>query len=111
MKHYGMVIKVKREALGLTQAELGRLASITGPTISSIESGREVSELVLKSVKYAITNLEDAMSREEKDKYLFKYYIGTAELEDDPNRKMLALNKANISLGFIMKNLIEQMNG
>lgn len=48
--------KCKREALGMTQAEFGKIIGVDGNTISRFENGYEVSELTFNAIKLGIEN-------------------------------------------------------
>ena len=55
MKMY-KVMKTKREALGLTQAEVAEMAGVSSSAVSNYEIGREVSIPVATCIKAVIDN-------------------------------------------------------
>lgn len=108
---YGTVLRIKREAMGLTQAELGAKASVTGGSISQIETGKEVGDLVLNNVKYTIRKLEDQLNEEEYDNYKMRVAVGLACEEDDPDTKMHKLHNLMYSVIKTINNLERRNNG
>lgn len=88
------VCKIKREALGLTQAELAAQVGCTGGTISSYESGKEVSELAYKGIGWAIKELESKLSPEDFNNY--KLRIGAECAIAEPNDKLKVVKLHNL---------------
>ena len=80
------VCKIKREALGLTQAELASYVGCTGGSISMYESGKEVSELVYKGIGWALKDLESKLSPEKFNDY--KLRVGANCVISEPNDKL-----------------------
>lgn len=80
------VCKIKREALGLTQAELASYVGCTGASISMYESGKEVSELVYKGIGWALKDLESKLSPEKFNDY--KLQVGADCVIAEPNDKV-----------------------
>ena len=66
MARYSTIVKVKREEMRLTQYELAREAGVSASTLSKFESGDEVSEVVVKAIRYSIRKLEDAMPEQRR---------------------------------------------
>ena len=48
------VYRFKRQALGLSQEEISKLAGCTGSCVSNYESGKQISELYSRAIKNAI---------------------------------------------------------
>lgn len=48
--------KCKREALGMTQTEFGKIIGVDGNTISRFENGHEVSAPIFNCIKLGIEN-------------------------------------------------------
>lgn len=80
------VCRIKREALGLTQAEFGALVGCTGGSISAYESGKEVSELVYKGISWALKDAETKLSPSEFNDY--KLRVGCECAINEPNDKL-----------------------
>lgn len=80
------VCKIKREALGMTQAELGAHVGCTAAAISSYELGKEVSELVYKGIGWALKDLESKLTPAEFNDY--KLRIGAECAIKEPNDKL-----------------------
>lgn len=80
------VCKIKREAMGMTQAELAAVVGCTNGSISSYESGKEVSELIYKGISWALRDLESKMSPEQFNDY--KLRIGAECAIAEPNSKL-----------------------
>lgn len=86
MARYSEIVKVKREELKLTQNELAKEAGISVSTLSKFENGEKVSEVVVKSIRYALRKLGDELNG--RDKYNYDL-IATAKLvpsENDPEQ-------------------------
>ena len=82
------VSRIKREALMLTQVQFANLVGVTGGTISSFECGKEVSESIIKCIKYTIKDLETKLSDEELGPYKLRVATEMAIQEpDDELRK------------------------
>ena len=85
------IIETKRRALGLTQAELGRLAGVSSSVISNFESGKEVSVPVFNSIKMAIDKEMEALDRQEYiETKLLMHVLQLQDMDDD--EKMLCLS-------------------
>lgn len=69
MISFNKVIKIKREALHLSQNDFGELVGVTGSTISAFEQGKTVSEVIVKQIKSTMKELEDTLSKEEYYSY------------------------------------------
>lgn len=88
------VCKIKREALGLTQAELGAHVGCTGGSICSYESGKEVSELIYKGIGWAIKDLESKLTPEQFNNY--KLRVGAECAIAEPNDKLKVVKLHNL---------------
>lgn len=99
-KIIGLNIKGRREALELSQAELGNLAGkITGHTVGLWEAGKQpIRRKNLEAVAKALNCSQDDLYKiEEKPKPSTKYLLGAiAELEKE-NEELREANK-NLSL-------------
>ena len=69
MVAFYQVAKVKRECMGLTQEQFAKIVSVSPSAISKFEMGKEVSELIYKSIKFNLRLLEDHMNDDER--YLY----------------------------------------
>lgn len=58
----------RRMAMGLTQAEVGAKASVTGSTIARYENGYELTEVVVRSIEWAYDELFRALPKTEQAK-------------------------------------------
>jgi len=81
-----VVCRIKREALGMTQADLAKVVGCTGNTISNYEAGKEVSELVYKGISWALKDLESKLTPAEFNDY--KLRVGTECAIEEPNPKL-----------------------
>lgn len=88
------VCKIKREAMGLTQAELGAVVGCTAGAISSYEVGKEVSELIYKGIGWALKDLESKMSPAEFNDY--KLRVGAECAIAEPNNKLKVAKLHNL---------------
>lgn len=86
------VCKIKREALGMTQAELATKVGCTNGTISTYEAGKEVSELVYKGISWALKDLESKLSPAEFNDYKLRVGSECAIHEPNPKLKMTKLH-------------------
>ena len=84
MVKYSTIVKVKREEMQLTQYELAHEAGVAASTLSKFENGDEVSEVVVKSIRYSIRKLEDAMPEQRKICYDGNVHARLATLETNP---------------------------
>ena len=92
------VIKAKRNALGLSQVEFGNLCGLSGSAISSFESGKEVSELVFKSIKYGLDKYVSRLPKEECLRY--QVVCKALILEKEPDEeKLRTLHYLTIAIG------------
>ena len=80
------VCKIKREALGLTQSELGGHVGCTGASISAYEAGKEVSELIYKGISWGLKDLESKLTPEQFNDY--KLRIGAECAIQEPNQRL-----------------------
>lgn len=81
-----VVCRIKREAMGMTQADLANHVGCTPGVISCYESGKEVSELVYKGIGWALRDLEQKLSPAEFNDY--KLLVGAGCAIEEPNRKL-----------------------
>lgn len=58
----GIVAKTKREACGLTQAELAKKAKVSAGTISRYETGMEVGEIYSKAIEDCLDQIYHSMT-------------------------------------------------
>lgn len=86
------VCKIKREAMHLTQAELAQRVGCTGGTISSYESGKEVSELAYKGISWALKDLESKLTPEEFNDYKLRIGCECAIAEKNDKLKVVKLH-------------------
>lgn len=85
------IIETKRRALGLTQAELGRLAGVSGSTIAVFESGKEVSIPVFNCIKAAINNEFEALDAQEYlEAMLAMNFFQFQDADEDEKMKCLS---------------------
>lgn len=85
------IIETKRRALGLTQAELGRLAGVSGSIISAFESGKEVSVPVFNSIKMAIDKEFEALDRQEYiETKLLMHVLQLQDMDDEEKMQCLS---------------------
>jgi transcriptional regulator with XRE-family HTH domain len=54
----GETLRGRREAAGLTQAQLAALSGVSQPTISAIESGKDTSTATLRKLGDALARVE-----------------------------------------------------
>ena len=68
MKKYE-VNRAKRQAMGLTQKEIGERASVTGSTVARYENGAtDMTEIAVRSLEWAYEEAFRALSQEEQAK-------------------------------------------
>lgn len=88
------VCRIKRESLGMTQAELANHVGCTNGTISAYEAGKEVSELVYKGISWALKDLESKLSPAEFNDY--KLRVGAECAIAEPNAKLKMVKLHNL---------------
>ena len=91
------ICKIKRDALGLTQAELAYHVGCTAGTISSYESGKEVTDMVRKGISWAIKDLENKMEQEQLNDYKLRVATENVIAEKNPKLKMMKLHSLMFS--------------
>ena len=84
MARYSTIVKVKREEMRLTQYELAKEAGVSASTLSKFENGDEVSEVVVKAIRYSIRKLEDAMPKQRRLCYDLNAQTRLATSETNP---------------------------
>ena len=89
---FNEMAKIKREALGLTQAEFGEKAGVTGSTISKFEQGEWTTELVANAIKYAFGQLENNLTSDELGAYKLRVAVESLISETDEENKLMKLN-------------------
>jgi transcriptional regulator with XRE-family HTH domain len=91
LKFYEMS-KIKREALGLTQAEFGEKAGVTGSTISKFEQGEFTTDLVTNAIKYAFGQIEQKLTPDELGAYKLRVAVESLIGETDDDNRIMKLN-------------------
>lgn len=76
-------MRIKREALMLTQTAFANIIGCTNATISAFENGKEVSETYVKCIKYTIKDLESKLTEEEIGPYKLRVATEMAIAEND----------------------------
>ena len=84
MARYSTIVKVKREEMRLTQYELAKEAGVSASTLSKFENGDEVSEVIVKAIRYSIRKLEDAMPEQRRLCYDLNALTRLATSETNP---------------------------
>lgn len=82
------VYETRRRALGLTQAEVGKLAGVSGSAVSNFELGAEVSTPVYKSIIWAIDSEMRKLDRQEYIEVKLKSLVYQLEHENDAEKMM-----------------------
>ena len=103
------VYEVKRRALGLSQAEVGKLAGVSGPTVSSFENGKEISNVYANAICRAI---DDEFAKLDRVQYmesmLTKQVFELAEVETEEEKSVtlayIALWTSKLQLELAKKN-------
>ena len=91
LKFYEMS-KIKRDALGLTQAEFGEKAGVTGSTISKFEQGEFTTDLVTNAIKYAFGQIENKLTSDELGAYKLWVAVESVIGETDDDNRLMKLN-------------------
>lgn len=76
-------MRIKREALMLTQTAFANIIGCTAATVSAFENGKEVSETYVKCIKYTIKDLESKLTEEELGPYKLRVATEMAIAEND----------------------------
>ena len=107
MRRY-KVYKFRRQALGLTQAELANSAGMTANVVSRYEAGEEVSEPYKIAMNTVIDNMMRNLS--EIDHLQVQIHANTLQLMEEENDqdRLMTLNYLAVYIGrlqlAIMKN-------
>jgi DNA-binding XRE family transcriptional regulator len=80
-------IRIKREALGYTQAQFANLVGCTDSTICNFENGKEISESIMKCIKYTIKDEEHKLTGNELAAYKLRVATEMAIQEPDDNTR------------------------
>lgn len=97
MVKFNEVIKIKRQALLLTQEQFANRVGVTSTTISNFENGREVSEVIIKMIKFTIKELESKLGPEELGPYKLRVSVELAIAEQNRDAKMEKLHSVMYS--------------
>lgn len=76
-------MRIKREALMLTQTAFANIIGCTSATISAFENGKEISETYVKCIKYTIKDLESKLTEDEIGPYKLRVATEMAIAETD----------------------------
>lgn len=85
MVKLSIACRIKRESLGYTQSEFARLVGCTDATISNFENGRDISESIMKCIKYTIKDEEHKLTGNELAVYKLRVATEMAIAEPDDN--------------------------
>lgn len=103
------VYRFKRQALGLSQEEVGKLAGCKGACISNYESGKQISEMYSRAIKNAIDLEIDKLPDIERLKILvLQQAMCLADEENDEKalRSLLYLQNRISQLGISLEKAI-----
>jgi transcriptional regulator with XRE-family HTH domain len=103
-------IKCKRQALGMTQAELGTLLGVSAASISKFEKGEELSKTVFTTIRYGVDNYIKTLSTE---KYIQVRILESAYSLDyiSDEEKILTLNHLAIHANKLALTQMKKMSG
>lgn len=108
MKNYE-VIKCKRQALGMTQAEFAERIGVSSATISNFEKGEEVSISVRNNIKYGIEALYRNLNRIEYHQALLISQALCLEYQTD-EEKLKSLYYMNMVMGNLGINITNALS-
>ena len=91
------VIRIKRQAMGLTQSEFASKVGVTSSTISNFEKGYEISEVIIRNIKFTIRDLESKLNPDDLGPYKLRTSVELAILEQDHDAKMEKLHSVMYS--------------
>lgn len=102
--------KFKRQALGMTQAEVAQLCHVSAATISKFEKGDELSPTVFNNIKYGI---ESHIRNLEPNDYMRIRLIENAlSLFDRTSEdQIFVLQHMMVHAGKLSMNLLREING
>ena len=102
------ILESKRLALGLTQAEIGRLAGVSASAVSNLEAGKEVSTPVFNCIKMAIENELNALDKIDYiEKMLTMHTIQLSQMDND-NERIMCLGFISIYSNKLQLELLKQ---
>lgn len=99
------VIRNKRIALGLTQAEFAELIGTTGATISGFENGKEVSSPVFNMMHVVLKRKEAELSPVERDIFNIRWRAMMLECENSKDGLIEQIGRITKTCGFLIENL------
>lgn len=85
------VMRCKRMALGMSQAELAEVIGVSNSTISNLEVGKELSQSVFNNIKYGFEKYIQTLPKEKYLEMLVVYGALSLEYKED-QEKTDALN-------------------
>jgi transcriptional regulator with XRE-family HTH domain len=103
--------KIKRQAMGLTQAEFAKKVGVTSGTISNFECGFEVSDVIVKNIRFTLRDLESKLTDEELGPYKLRVSVEMAILEQDDKLKQEKLRSVLFSALKYADNLAKKERG
>lgn len=97
LKFYEMC-KIKREALGLNQAEFAKLVGVTGSTISNFENGNTVTDMVANAIRWAFEQAERNLNTNEIGIYKLRVAVESLAYETDDENRLMKLNSVTFAV-------------
>jgi transcriptional regulator with XRE-family HTH domain len=105
------VVRCKREALGMTQAQLAEVVGVSPQTISNFENGSDVSPAVFNSIRYGLEDICRNLSKEEYFEMQLLTSVMSLKYESE-QRKLKTLQHIQVHAGklalIIMENFEER---
>lgn len=103
-----LAYRCKREALGLTQAEFGKLVGVSSATISKFERGEELSPVVFNAIKNGV---EEHIRMFDRERYIEVRILENAlalQYLTTKEEKMLTLAHMNIHCSKLITDLLRE---
>lgn len=84
--------KIRRESLGLTQAQLAEKVGISAATVSKHENGELISDIYYKAINNTLKKLEMDMTKDQYAEYRMTVGVKIVLIEKEPEQKMVRLH-------------------
>ena len=101
-------LKIRRQALDLTQGDVAKLAGVSKSTVSNLENGMELSEENYIKIKESLHNYQIKLSSEDYLKVQLKREIMALDFCDSDEERLSQLSHMIVHIGKYQRRLLEK---
>ena len=103
-----MYLKIRRQALELSQVQVAEMAGVSKSTISNLENGMELSEENYIKIKEALHNYQNSLPSEVYLKVQLKREIMALDYCDDDSERLSQLSHMIVHIGKYQRRLLDK---